>query len=492
MKILLINPNIVSQKNDFFGTGIPYMPIGLAYLGGALLTDIKIKRLMLIDMFGLNPERKVKENNFIIQGISIKKMCNKIKNETFDYIFIYASQIIQHNRILKIIKEIKKITSTNIVIIENTQSVVAYSLRKTYTEFFKVGATFVICGEPEIAALNLINNQDKKNISGLIYKEKNKYKINNIMQINTSFLDSIIPVWDLIPLNNYWELGYAHAPINKKSKYIALQTSRGCNNNCSFCIIPFTNKKIWRGFDIDKIIENIKIYKDKLNINEIHIEDLNATLYKNRIEYLCQQLIKHNIKLNIKFPSGIKLDTIDYKSLKYLKRAGCSYISFSPESGSKRILKLMKKTFDYKHGIEMTKNMNKLDIKCQACFVLGYTNEKILDRQKTEYYIKQLVKAGVDEIALFIMTPLPGSKPYEMHQIKKEDLSKLTFSPTWRKEYKEINKFRNNLYIKFLVWKLMYHPIKLFKQGINLITRNFETKMEMTIYRIFKTHRGVK
>ena len=36
VKITFINPNIVTQKGDFFGTGIPYMPIVLAYAASFL------------------------------------------------------------------------------------------------------------------------------------------------------------------------------------------------------------------------------------------------------------------------------------------------------------------------------------------------------------------------------------------------------------------------------------------------------------------------
>ncbi len=43
-KIILINPNNITQKGDFFGTGIPYMPIILAYAASYLIKkDITLK-----------------------------------------------------------------------------------------------------------------------------------------------------------------------------------------------------------------------------------------------------------------------------------------------------------------------------------------------------------------------------------------------------------------------------------------------------------------
>jgi hypothetical protein len=96
--------------------------------------------------------------------------------------------------------------------------------------------------------------------------------------------------------------------------------------------------------------------------------------------------------------------------------------------------------------------------------------------------VHDLTRQGVDEIALFIITPVPGSAIYD--QIEGYDsLSELNFSPVWRSDYQELNRFRLRLYFKFLLWKLRYHPTKLLRQPINFLRRKFETKMEMVPYR---------
>ena len=93
-----------------------------------------------------------------------------------------------------------------------------------------------------------------------------------------------------------------------------------------------------------------------------------------------------------------------------------------------------------------------------------------------------LTRVGVDEIALFIITPVPGSAIYEQLQGYKS-LSELNFSPTWREDYQRLSRFRLQLYARFLFWKLRYHPLKLLRQPVNFLRRRFETKMEMVPYR---------
>ncbi|SVE36224.1 uncharacterized protein METZ01_LOCUS489078, partial [marine metagenome] len=122
----------------------------------------------------------------------------------------------------------------------------------------------------------------------------------------------------------------------------------------------------------------------------------------------------------------------------------------------------------------------------QACFVLGFPGEEDKDRTLTRKMVFDLAKAGVSEIALFIVTPVPGS------DIHKEfsgytDYSQLNFSPSWRRDYYRLNKFRVKLYAEFLWWKLRFHPLSILKQPFNFLLRNFNTKMEMTPYRVLLT-----
>jgi anaerobic magnesium-protoporphyrin IX monomethyl ester cyclase len=149
------------------------------------------------------------------------------------------------------------------------------------------------------------------------------------------------------------------------------------------------------------------------------------------------------------------------------------------------VLRLMNKSFNYDHANWFVNKCNQLIIKTQVCFVIGFPGEKDNDRKLTETYVKSLAKLGADEIAIFIATPLPGSEIYrELTGFK--NYSDLTFSPKWRKGYKKLESFRGGLYLKFIWWKFLYNPVKIVAQGLNLFSKNFETKMEMIIYRIVK------
>jgi len=104
----------------------------------------------------------------------------------------------------------------------------------------------------------------------------------------------------------------------------------------------------------------------------------------------------------------------------------------------------------------------------------------------TTAYVRDLIRAGVDEIALFIMAPMPGTPVFPGFTGYK-DLSDLSFSPSWRQDYATLSAFRRGLYARFFLWKLWYDPLGLLRALLAVVRRRFDTKMAMTFYRAWRT-----
>lgn len=483
MNITLINPNIVMQKGDLFGSGIPYMPMSLAWTASYLRS--KEYNVFVVDAFGEKPSQVQYKNNLIIQGLTLNEIIQNVPKNT-EIILVYAAKVVAYLPTKDIIQELSRNFNIPIIVIENTQSVVAYSLKVVGEEFLKAGADYIIMGEGEYRTEELINcikNNKEPKFDGVMYISNNKI-INLAKKEFISDLDKLpFPAWELFPLENYWNLGYAHGPM--EGKYLPLLTSRGCPYGCKYCIVPETNNRKWRFRSAKNVVDEIEYWVQRFKISEFHIEDLNPTIRKERMIDISNEIIKRNLNIRWKIVAGTKVETLNKEVLKSMAESGCTYISISPESGSPRVLKLMDKPFNHELGLEMIHEMNKLNITTQACFVLGYPGENKEDLKLTKEYIKKLVKAGVDEVALFIMTPIPGSNKFDS-LYGYQNYSQLTFSPTWRQDYKELNKFRLKIYLQFYLMKIIYHPVKFLKQPVYLISRKFKTKTEMTVFRTLK------
>ena len=100
-------------------------------------------------------------------------------------------------------------------------------------------------------------------------------------------------------------------------------------------------------------------------------------------------------------------------------------------------------------------------------------------------YMIRLAIKGLDEVACYIITPLPGSKI--SNQLSGySSLSECSHSPTWRKDFYKLYLFRFFFYLSFVFFKTLFHPLQSILVPFRIITLNFETKMEMAIFKKLK------
>lgn len=482
---ILVNTNTVSLPADPFTTGIPYMPVSLAYLAAGLRkAGIEVR---VIDAFGEAPERVHFREGFLVQGLLPEEVAALVPWNS-SVIFVYAGTVAAHVATVAIISAIRARVRCPIVVVENTQAVTAYSLRPVAEEFFRAGADVILLGEGDVRGPQLVQSLARRGeiqaVPGLLFRRDGRV-IDSGPPPQVADLESLpFPAWDLFPLHGYWRIHYAHGPM--QGKYLSLLTSRGCPYPCQFCIIPALSAVRWRPRSARSVVDEMLAHVDLFGVREFHIEDLNPTVSERRVREFCREIIDRGIQVTWKIAAGTKIDTIkDPTTIGLMAQAGCRYLSLSPESGSPRMLKLMDKPFDHAHALRLVEEMARAGITSQACFVLGFPGEGANDRRLTREYVRQLVRAGLDEIALFIMTPVPGSATYG-GLLGYRTLSELNFSPTWRSDYPPLSQFRLRLYGNFLLWKLRYRPWKILRQPLNFLRRNFETKMEMTPYRALR------
>ena len=468
--IVFINPNLVFQRNDFFTTGIVYMPVTLAtFVGYVHSQGYSCK---VIDAFGEKPNQLWYKENFAFRGLRPQEICEKIPDDVVA-ICIYAGNVTYHESVMDIIKCIRKpFSSVPLIVLENSQAVTAYSLENVKKDFYEVGANFIITGDLEVNGLSLIEH--------IYTKSRDPYEPS---QEKIKDLDTLpFPAWQYFSLENYWNLQYAHGPLTS-DKYLPILSSRGCPYACRFCVIPATNDLKWRARSAAHVVDEMEFFYRTLGVQEYHFEDVDPTIHEERIQHIALEILKRSLKIRWKICSGTKAETLkQWKTLELMQASGCTFIAIAPESGSARLMKFINKPSDQNHIVGLIQSIKKLKMRSQAAFVIGFPGETPEDRLLTQRFIKQLVKAGLDEIAIYMITPVPGSAIYNQFS-GYTTYSELNFSPAWRHDFSKLNRFRLKLYINFLIWKFMYSPLSVFRHFTNLLTRNFENKIEMTLFR---------
>ena len=487
MRVALISPALVVQRADPFTTGIVYMPVGLASVAAAARHDGL--DVTVIDAFGEATTSVRGDGAFWIFGLTPDTVAERVPAGT-TLAVVYANAVANHLSVLELVRAVRRQhPQMPIAVLENTQAVTAYALSEVSGEMYSAGASFVISGEGERRVPQLARAVDRGDtlellaaIDGLGWPEHTPTPPAPIAD-----LDALpLPAWDLFPLQGYWSVGHAHGPLTG-DRYLPLLTSRGCPYPCRFCVVPATNRLAWRARSAASVVDEMAAHAQAYGVTEFHVEDLDPTINDTRTRAIAEEILRRGLRVSWKIASGTKVESIrDEETVALMARAGCTYISISPETGSPEVLRAMRKPFDRDHAERIVRAMSAHGIRSQACFVLGFPGETDTNRAATRQLVRALVSAGVDEIALFIITPVPGSAIFsELGGYGR--LSDLTFSPTWRADFAELNRFRLSLYRQFLWWKLCRRPGAVMRQCLNFARRRFETKMEMAPWRAVTT-----
>jgi len=465
------------HKSDFLGSGVPYWPLEPAILA-SFLRD-KSFNVSAIDLFGSNPAALEEKQDHFLQGKPIDDFLFSDALTGADLLILFALSYMSIAELLDITAKLRKhFPAKLIAILENTQSVTGFDISCNARDFISSGADALLCGEVYANWEQIRNfltdplaNPQPSNVIHRCFPD-----ISIPQRLFTKNVLSQLPAWELFPVNNYWSLPYAHGP--KNSRYLPILTSRGCSNRCDFCVCPTTGGRIWRGRTPEDVVQEMTVLRDRWEVRHFHIEDVNPVIDRSRWNKICRLLIENDVDVTYSFVSGTKSDAIATADIPLYAESGCRYLSFSPETGSPSLIKKIGKTFDYKHGLDLTKACARNKIITQACFIIGHPFETRHDIDSSYQYLRSLMKMGLDEAAVFVVAPIPGSALYK-NTIPSTacDSRPLTFGMQGRVEERLLYARRNKM-IARLIFGLLKRPLRLAYRIIRIIQGRPITKID--------------
>lgn len=247
---------------------------------------------------------------------------------------------------------------------------------------------------------------DKRDIPGLMWREGGEIKVNR--QTYEKELDRLgPPAWDLIKPQRYASTGTL---IQKRTACII--TTRGCPFPCTFCSAHITAGKEIRARSMDNIFDEIKTLMDDYGVRRFVILDENITLKHAHIKAFCKRVMDEGLHASFELPNGIRLDTLNFEILRLMRRAGFSErVAVGIESGSERILKLMKKGLTKDEIREKVELLNEAGFKPIGYFIIGFPTETRKEIEETVMFAMdlKLYRAG-----FMPFHPLPGTESFDM------------------------------------------------------------------------------
>lgn len=264
---------------------------------------------------------------------------------------------------------------------------------------------YIVIGEGELIFTELLEalqeGKDISSIDGIGYKNNGDLKINHIRDFIKN-LDAIpFPARDLTSFKKYTTAVARRAPIT------TMITSRGCPFKCLFCDRPHLGK-MFRFRSPKNVVDEMEECI-KMGIFEYLIYDDTFTINKQRVIGICDEIISR--KLNIGWDVRARIDTVDLPLLIKMKEAGCERIHYGVESGSPRILKILRKDVNLDKVRRIFKETKEAGISTLAYFMLGNPSET---REEIMQSIRFSRELNADYVHFSVTTPYPGTDLYYM------------------------------------------------------------------------------
>lgn len=253
---------------------------------------------------------------------------------------------------------------------------------------------------PQLIKKIINKDNDFSQISGLVYRAGGRVKKND--NFESAFLLNDSPDYHLVK--------------NIKSvKRFHIRICSGCPYECTYCRIPGMSERKVLYRDIDKVVEEIKFIKLLKNNGEFKVlfNDEAFIVNKKTAMEFCNSLISSGLK--IPWSSYGRVDRMDEELLKKMAQAGCSSIYYGVESGSNRILKIIKKGFTIEDAVRVILLTKKYIKEIRASFICLYpfeTREELIDTLSVKAYLE--LNGIITQ--LHMMNPVKGSLIFKQYK----------------------------------------------------------------------------
>jgi radical SAM superfamily enzyme YgiQ (UPF0313 family) len=369
MKILLIYPYFIEERIHVEDITVP--PIGIYYVGAVL-----------------------KENNYeveILNWYAINKTPEKIEEVIVEKKpDVIGFSILHANRWggIEIARTAKQLDPKVKIVFGGIGATLLWE--HLLTHFPEID--FVVIGEGDYTFLNLIKGIEEEDgkrpqaIKGIAFRENGK-----VVKTEKADLQAEL---DRLPIPaKYFE--YQH-----------VSSTRGCAWNCTFCgSAEFWGHKI-RFRSPKNFVEELELLYKK-GITFFYISDDTFTTNKKRVIEICKRIIEKNLKIT--WFAISRVDHVDEEILCWMRKAGCTQISFGVESGSEQIRNALNKkvkTAQIEKAFSLTVQYGILS---RAYFIYGSLGETWGTIQETidlTHEIKPL------SMVVYILDIFPGTQLY--------------------------------------------------------------------------------
>lgn len=370
MKILLVNAPVTVRNTHARLTP----PLGLAYIGSALLAE----------------GHQVSAIDLNVSGLNLSRIAGVIKRERPDMVGISAMTETVTNA-YEVARTVKETVAETMVVMGG-----AHPTIRPLEVLASEDVDYVVVGDGERAMVELVSALSGHGpalsaIRGLGYKTRELHLNERGQLLHPDAL--LLPARGLFPIEFYEE------PFN------ILTATGSCPFRCPFC----SAAAIWEGRrnarSARAVVEELRVVHDEYGAEYVFFSDDIFTLDKAWVYELLEEM--RTLEFRMRWGCATRADLVDHELLHAMAEAGCEGIQYGVESGSQQILDTVKHISKERVLSAVNAAIDEgIEIACS--FMVPFPDDTVETIAETGKFMAELGRAGA-RVILNYTCPFPGT-----------------------------------------------------------------------------------
>jgi anaerobic magnesium-protoporphyrin IX monomethyl ester cyclase len=297
----------------------------------------------------------------------------------------------------------------------------------------------VVMGEGEVTTLHLLSIVSRggewQGIPGLAWMEDDVVRMgpprDPIVDVNT--ID--FPARDLADIPGYarrWRERHGHFALS-------IMSSRGCPYNCAFCSRPVFGRNVRRR-SVANVVRELREIRHVHGADRVRFADDILPLDRRWMMDLLEAIRDEDLGLD--FECLARADLVDEEMLAAMADVGFKEVFYGVESGSDRVLQAMNKGQTREEILRATTLTRKAGMVQHWFIMFGYPGETVEDVERT---VEMILDVAPESISTTVVYPIKGTPLYE-------NVKGLMTSGQWSRSDDVEMMFRNRYPARFYRW----------------------------------------